>query len=377
MKPSTLSVPPKYYHHIDLLRFILSVIIIYSHIHSNISPYVKHPMYATLAGNCSLSSNVVVCFFIVGGIFLYNSHKRNPDASIFDYIVGRIARLWPILVFALLTETILRGSLPTQRTLLDSLFLQCSGLSLEYEGILWYISSYFFASILLYSILNIFSEKRALFIIALLTYFSYTFLINYNHGYIGGRDTVLYFLNRGMVRAVGGIGLGIVLACASRKLHEMYQLCPVSRITKSILFVLQSLTEIGSLIFLYRYIFLAPQIKNHIILVVVLAILLMSMLSENSLCGYLLNRRFLGFFGQYAYSIYAMQQSSFLILRKTLWLNESFTSNPVICLAVSVALAVLFGIAIYYIVELPCTKIYTKWNKKYLAAKQRMNIMPE
>lgn len=370
MNPSTLPVSKKYYHHIDLLRFVLSAIIVYFHMHSNIARYVDHPLYEILAANNNLAGNIVVCFFVIGGIFLYFSHKRAPDGSIFEYIVGRVARLWPVLVVAILTESALRGNFPAERNLLNSLFLQCSGLSLEPEGILWYISSFFFASIFLYAILNIFSEKKALLTIALLTYFSYTFLINYNHGHLGGRDTVLYILNRGMVRAVAGVGLGIVLASASEMLREMYQLCPLSRVANAFLIVLQGLAEICSLVFLFRYLFFAEPVKNHITLVVVVSILLMSMLSKNSLCGFLFNRKIFGFCGKYAYSIYAMQQASFLILRKTLWLNEAFTSHPLDCMAISVILSVLFGIAAYYIVELPCATLYSKWNKKYRAAKQ-------
>lgn len=366
------------FHHVELMRFLFSVQIIYYHIlHANIIPYVTDPCYAELAKLNDYSSNIVVCFFIIGGVFLYRSFCSNPDQNIFDYIVRRVVRLWPLLVAAFLLEGLLTGNIDWNRTLINSLFLQCSGISLEYRGMLWYVSSFFFASIFLFAILRSVSPRKALFYISLITYFSSVFLVNYFDGRIGGRETVLYVLNVGTLRGVAFIGVGILLAAIQERLRTVLDIAPLSRIAETILFIAKVVVETCSLLFLYNYFLCSRQQSNHIVLVLVFCLLMMCMMSKKDPLGMLLNRKCFGFCGKYAYSIYVMQGTGFLILQKTLWLNKEFVANVPLTIIVSILFILVLGIVGYYFVELPCANLYHKWSQKYQTAIKEISIVPK
>lgn len=362
---SNLSAPKKeFFYHIDLMRFIFSVIIVYYHIlHASIMPYVTNARYAQLAEPLNYSTNIVICFFIIGGVFMYRSFASRPELPVFEYIVSRVVRLWPVLVFAMLV-----GKIDWNRTLINAAFLQCSGLSLENKGILWYVSSFFFSNIFLYAILRSFSRRKAAFGISILVYFCTAFLINYNNGLIGGRDTVLYVLSIGVLRGVAFTGVGILLAMIYEKLRAMLELAPLSDLSQKILFVIKAATEILTIRFLYNYFMLSKRVSNHIILVLVFSLFLLCLLSRNDPLGLVLNRKVFGFCGKYAYSIYVMQGTSFYLLQKTLWNSEAFVSNVWLALAVSTAFAVAVGIGTYYLVERPCAGLYSKWNRRYRSA---------
>lgn len=363
------NVKKTFYHHIDLMRFIFSVLIVYYHVlHGSIMPYVTDPLYTQLAKANDFSSNIVVCFFILSGIFQYRSFRSNPELNVFEYIANRVVRLWPVLIFAMLSEALISGKFSWTRTLVNAMFLQCSGISLEYKGMLWYVSSFFFASIFLYAVLRSLSLRKAGFVISLLTYFCCAFLINYYDGGIGGRETVYYVLNIGVIRGVAFIGAGILLAMIYEKLASMQELAPISKAARRILFGVKAATEILSLLFLYRYFLQSTPLNNHIVLVLVFCLLLLCMLSRNDPLGILLNRKAFGFLGKYAYSIYAMQGTSFLILQKTLWSSDAFVAHVWLAVVVSVLFPLAVGIVIYYVVERPCASLYGAWYRRYRKA---------
>lgn len=349
-----------YSYHVDLLRFLFSLIIVYYHIlHANIMDYVTDPLYTTLGEKCSFSSNIVVCFFILSGLFMYRSYVKKPDTPIFGYICGRAARLGPVLITALLAEGLVSG-FNWPRILLNSLFMQCSGLSLEYRGILWYVSSFFFSSIFMYAILSILKEKKGMFVIALLTYLSTTFLVNHGNGSIGGRETIYYVLNLGVLRGVSGIGIGMLLAF----IHDNFRIRQngaASGWKKWIGFAVRLGIEGVTSYYCIRYFMLSERVGNHLVLVVVFCILLLSALSAGSPIAMVFNRKPFGYLGRYAYSIYVMQQTGFYILRKTIWQNTAFTDNVALCLIISTILVAALGVVTYHVVEKPCIKLYKKW----------------
>lgn len=363
--------PKKYLYHLDLLRFIFSLTIVYFHtVNSNIIPFVTDPKYRELGQACSYACYIVVCFFVLSGFFLYRSFRANPGVGIWDYILGRVARLWPILMTSTVLNALLSGEKSWQRVLIDGMFLQCTGLSLEYKGILWYVSSLFFASIFFYAILRSFSQQKAGILIALLSYFSIAFVVNYYGGAIGGRETVFYVLNMGMVRGVGFIGTGILAAMVLENLQKTQQILPLSRRASAVLFGFRLLAEISAALFLYFYFLQSPPMENHLVMVLVFVFFLLSLAAENSPAGNLFNRKFLGTLGKYAYSIYAMQEIGFLLLRKTLWNWDVFVSNVPLALTGSVLFCTILGVATYHLIEKPCIDAYLTWNRRYTAAKE-------
>lgn len=365
------------YHHIDMLRFVFSVMVVYYHVlNANIIPYVTDPIYEELGHQVRYSSNIVICFFLISGFFLYRSFRSHPDQSIFEYIVSRVVRLWPVMAVDMVAEAVLSGNFNWQRTLINGFFLQCSGISLEYRGVLWYVSAFFFATIFLYAVLRTCSERTSGLVIALVSYFSTAFLVNYNNGLIGGRETVLYVLNIGVLRGVAFMGTGILLAMIHEKLSVMLKLAPVSKLSETVLFCIKAILEGCALYFLYIYFLRSQSMSNHIVLVLIFSLFLLCLVSGKDPLGRIFNRKIFGFPGKYAYSIYVMQGAGFLLLQKTLWKWEAFVSNVWLAIGVSTLVPVAVGIAAYYLVEKPCAAVFQKWYAKYrmAAARERKNI---
>jgi len=373
--PAQTSSKRLFYHHIDLLRFLFSVLIVYYHLlHANMMPYVTDPAYSYLAARNNYASNVVVCFFILSGVFLYQSFLARPEQGIFDYIVSRVVRLWPVMMVSMISEAFLSGRINWSRTLVNAFFLQCSGISLEIKGLLWYVSAFFFASVFLYSILRSFSFRKALLLISIIVYFICVFLVNRFNGKIGGRETVFQILNIGVLRGVAFIGVGILVGVIHQRLAEMTKLAPLSKPSCTILFFVMVITEFFCLRFLYRYFLEAISPNNHIVLVLVFSLLLMCLLQKNDPLGFLLNRKVLGFCGKYAYSIYVMQGPSFLILEKTLWRNQVFVANVSLALIISTLFPTVIGIAVYHLVEQPCNILFRKWYRRYRDALENVAV---
>ena len=148
----------------------------------------------------------------------------------------------------------------------------------------------------------------------------------------------------------------------------MQHVLPLSPRTAAFLFYVRLAAEIAAGVFLYMYFLQSPPMENHLVMVIIFVILLLSLAAENSPTGKLFNRKFWGSFGKYAYSIYAMQEIGFLLLKKTVWNWTPLLSNVALTLTGSVLFCTLLGIAVYYLVEKPCTEFYTRWYRNYLQA---------
>lgn len=59
-------------------------------------------------------------------------------------------------------------------------------------------------------------------------------------------------------------------------------------------------------------------------------------------------------------------------LQKTLWQNSSFVQDHALrCLALSLVIVVIAGIAVYYIVEMPSAKLFKMMEKKLFVTKEK------
>ena len=165
-------------HNINFLRFFFSVIIVYFHIVPHIAKFINNPeiknIYISLSSKCYSASCIVECFFIISGYFLYKTIKNNVHESWFKFVLNKIARLWPVLAFSILITLIFKlfgiTKANTYSQIINLFFLQCTGVSIDYKGINWYVSSYFWVIVFYSYILKSFKDKYANLIIALCTY---------------------------------------------------------------------------------------------------------------------------------------------------------------------------------------------------------------
>lgn len=361
----------RYFYNVDFLRFIFSVIIVYFHIFSNIKKFygdsIAIDTYKNLSILCGSARLIVDCFFIIAGFFLFQTILKNKTNMV-QYVINRIARLWPVLAFSFLISVVF-FKFKLYTAIINSLFLQCIGVTLLYKGINWYISPFFWVSIFYFYILKNFDKKYVHLIIAFCIYFGLMCNINYFDGGVG-RETIKLFINTGVMRALSGIGIGYFIGLFYETVRDKIAQVEISQqvrdnvkeffnktIKEKCSFLIVSALEIYCFVFLINnFLFHKISYKNHLIFLIMFSVLFFCFLIKKGLLSKLLDNKYFAFCGKYAYSIYVMQQIAFNILKKTLWKNTEFVDNVPLCLAISVILPVIIGVLTYYLVEIPVGK---------------------
>jgi len=353
-------------HNIEFLRFLFSGIIVYFHIlHSNIMQYVNtNTTYSILREKSDAAGVIVECFFIISGYFLFISYRRDTHIDIFQFAVKKFFRLWPVLFFSILLGLVFFSEKKFP-SILNSLFSQCIGLSLDYKGINWYISPLFWVSLFYFALLINFDSKKVNVIIAVLVYFSYVIIINEANGEFG-RHTVHGIINLGTARAVAGIGLGyligITIECInSSKLRFLFFSPKFS--LKAVRLIVGTIVELISLAFLLEYCLIGSRYNNQFIVVIFFSALLICFIYRLGALSKVLDNKIMDYFGKYTYSIYVMQQISFWILQRSFWKYESFINQVGICISISIIFCIVIGIITYYAIERPAIIVYSRYLK--------------
>lgn len=347
------------YYNVDFLRVVFAVIIVYFHIlHSNIMGFTgDNAIYADLQKRSDNAMFIVEMFFIMAGFFFYYSyHGGNKKWG--EFVLGKVFRLWPVLACAVIVGGLL-GSF-TQNDILNLFFLQCMGISLEYKGINWYISSYFWAGIFLFGVLKNVKQKHADFVIGILVYISYVINLNYCHGGFG-RETVYGIFSLGLLRGIAGMGLGYLMASGyeyikQSDIRSFFQF--KSKLVEVVLFTILETFSFGYI--LYFTVVHNLEYVNKFIFVVIFVVLFSCFVLNRGLVSKACNQKIFGILGRYTFSIYAMQQFCFTVMQKTIWKQQKFVKHVWLCLAVSILLAVVVGSITYYCVEKPCAVFYRK-----------------
>ena len=353
---------PNKIYNIEFLRFLFTVIILYFHIlHANIIPYTgEQQKYLELQDLSKWASVAVQCFLVIGGFFLYQSEKRRAQESFIDTFLDKLARLWPVFAFYVLISLCF-FNMKWESALYQLTFLHCTGISLEYKGIIWYIAPYFWSIILISAILRFFSKRKAVLIISLIAYVGYAMNINYTHGGFG-RDIAFTFVSLGFVTTLSGVALGVLIAVLLEGIRSRFP----SWKKPLILTIVSTAIEIAALFLLVKKMTLGKgSLSNAFTLVILFSCLFVSFLCGRGLLGRLVNRPFWGVLGRYSYSIYVMQQISFYIMARTFWKNTFFLREHVfLSLLFSVVFSVIIGIGTYYLVEKPFHHFYKALRKR-------------
>lgn len=354
-------------YNIEFVRFIFSAMIIYYHLlHNNLITVTDGgtAFLNRLADDCEYAGFIVECFFIIAGYFLFRSYSKRPDLSVKEFAYNKIARLWPVLFVTVVIGVLFFGEneIPS---LFNVLFLQCIGVSLDYQGITWYVSPFFWAILFYFVLLKCARNKKMCnVLIGVISYFSYVLLVNR----FFGRETINDVFSLGVVRALGGIGVGYLIGVCLNSIQNMPAVKDF-RGTKTqnlLIGAAFSLAEIASAALLMRH-FLSRDntYGNQFFIVILFSVLLVCMISGRGILSRIFNNKIFGFAGKYAYSIYMMQQIAFWILKDTLWKNTDFIrQHGLWCIAISLIFAILLGILTYYAVEKPAANALKKLGAK-------------
>lgn len=287
----------------------------------------------------------------MSGYFLYISMQKKNE-SVFQFAMKKIIRLWPVLAFSTIFVFVF-GHFNVQNIftqLLNLLFLQCIGLSLEYKGINWYLSPLFWGLLFYFSLYKNLNRQKSLFLTLVLVYFGYLANISFTNGGFG-RGTVWGIVNLSLCRALAGVGLGAVLATLLSDLENVH-IEVISGKTKKIL---ASIFEVSTFVGLCYY-FFTPLKYNAFIVIPLFSILFILFVKKVGYFSSVLNCSIFALFGRYSYSIYVMQQTSFWILQKTLW-QTTIVNHIAVCLMLSLLSSFFIGVITYHLIEKPAGKI--------------------
>ncbi len=351
------------YSNIDFIRFIFSVIIVYFHIlHANILPYTNgQNLYVDLQTMTQGAGRIVEGFLLMAGFFLYQSYQKHRTKSFFEFTLDKLARLWPVYAFSVLLSIFFYKSSP-ESIILDLCFLRCTGISMDYKGITWYIGPFFWSCLIIFAVLKYFDSRKTPILLATMAYLGYCVNLNSTHGGLG-RETIFSFLSLGMLRILSGLCVGCLLAIFLKSCKKYYIPKHANLRTTVIIISIIELVTLG--ILLSYFLIGKPQFNNAFATIIIFIAYFTCALNNTGLISKLTNHKFFSFMGKYAYAIYVMQQSSFFILSKTLWTKCEFLyAHTYRALVISIIFSVLLGIAVYHLIEQPAIKVYKKWKEE-------------
>lgn len=354
---------------IEFLRVIACLAIILFHLFSMDrlgSLYGDTKWFHHLNNMTCDGGKAVDLFFILSGFFF--AWKFKPEINLQQFIKSKIIRLWPVMIFVILLSLFV--SLTTGVigwNLYDNLLvlvgLNGTGLVLKHTGAthvasFWYVSSMLWVMIFYHYIIRHFDKKYVNLSIACIVFLSYTFLIQSTHGTLNGIDMACSnVFNNGMLRALGGIGVGYLVA-------EWY-VTNVDYIKNKIFSLKNSLIitllELCCVYFIVNNLLLHYfKYPNKLIYILAFTFCLILFLFNKGYISRLLNDTKLGdifvFYGKYTYSIYIVHLFIYHILKNAVWnYSPQFCLNhPCLTILYTLTLVITSGVFLYHFVEQPC-----------------------
>lgn len=248
----------------DIWRVVFTFVIMLFHLVNGSPFYDKYPM---IKYHWYIA---VEFFFILSGYLLMQHVEKCNEECTFDYLKGRIWRLYPEYLLAFLVMASIRSyqsGLNIFKIIipnwLEAVMLQSIGTNIfpYVNNPAWYVSALLISSCLIYYML---SKHRELYLnlfgpVIIILIFSYLFrkyerleLFYHTEGVIG---------NTGLLRAIMGITIGVYAFCTVKALRSWLKRIPM--ILKSIMQVLMFggvlifslLREEGSYDFFFLFVF--------------------------------------------------------------------------------------------------------------------------
>ena len=350
---------------IEFLRTILIVLIIFHHTFIDRSwtlctLYPQTDIYKTCQYFIGHAYNAVEAFFIISGFFLATS-KKNPTLSVF--IKKKFSRLSPVIAFSMIicfVGTILGAfhfnviaNLMTV-LLLNNIFI-CN--SIGQNPVLWYTSALFGGLVIYFLILK--HSKYKIPIVAILTCMSYIVLEIINRGQFNHPlKNYYYVFNIGFLRAIGGIGVGILLNKFWIKYSKKLQTC----IVNSMVF---SISEIVVFSLFIWWLAMPHPKYNDMIFVGIFGILFVLFLIKRGIISKITDSNLWEKLGKYQYCLYVVHYVIIKLFGILLWQkNPQFViSHPYLPILIMVAMIIFISVFAYHIIEIKGGEITKKCLK--------------
>ena len=354
---------------IEFLRVIGCIAIILVHLFHTVLPksLINIDIYNKLFNMTSNGAKAVDLFFILSGFFF--AYKLNTHKTCWEFVKHKLIRLYPVLVFIMIIYFLFSLTSSIVFTYYDNILtLLClNGLGLTYKhinaGHFWYVSAMLWVLLFYYYLLKNYSKKNVNLFISLIILFSYTFILHANQGGIGGTWQTYYnILNLGLLRALGGIGIGYFIG-------EWYK-TNIEKInnwnSSTIQTILLSGLEFMTLYFIINNLIL-HKLKwfNQFIFIIAFTTIIMLFLVKKGIFSQILDNNICPNLAKYSYSLYMIHYPIFWYLRKTIWElhPELIYAHPILNIILTLLLVITAGVLTYHFVEKPAVNYLT--NKYY------------
>lgn len=349
---------------VEFLRFIFSIGIVFFHLvrwlgfdfTSNISLY-KFLYINNWAGIC------VEFFFIIAGFFLLIA--TNFNLSFLDFVKKKILRLWPVLVFAVLSFDILSFVTPLQSLKYENIYIILLMSNIGFLkntngdiGPAWFVSSLFWVLLFYFYLIKYVSKIWITFCISILTILSFAFLTHVNMRY--AFHNVYYIFNIGIMRAVACIGLGYLFGVVFTQYKQNIFSC-FKHGYKALIY---TCFEVYLFLFLIYHLFFHRVNCQNIYMIYIFAFsgLFWLFILKRGYFSRLLNNDFSVILGRYSYSIFIMHTIVLDLFKVYLWQQHKnfIIAYPVLNLILPVVASILLGILTYHLVEKPAAEFLKK-----------------
>lgn len=329
-------------YHIDFIKFLSAIGLVYFHLlHYNL-PATLYSVYQPLANSSAPAYILVELFLIISGYFLYkNTHSAQ---SISKQIFKLFFRIYPVFLFYNIILYISGNVFPNEVTN-NLLLIQCTQIVDTCRTIVWFVSPFFWCTLLIYTILKLF-KNFGKYIVFILMVTCYALLLKFSDGNFDKFYTITPYLNFAFVRVMGGLCLGTLVGAISN----------AQKIPRFLIYI----SEMICYITLFIHMFVVRIFANDIYCVLLFVILVILNTSYKSLFAHLFNNKTFGILGRYAFCIYIMQQISFNLIQ-VIHIEKYLSAVPTLILFIT--LSVIIGIITYYIIELPISRLNHKISK--------------
>ena len=352
----------KRFYNIEFLRVVLTFSIIFYHLQWTLfNNFTEVPIYSRFLITAWSGDQAVDFFFILAGFFLVYTYK---EISLLDFIKRKIIRLWPVILFCFILKLLI-FPIVGQRVhgwdlSLSLFFMDAIGWNVISVGETWFVSVLFWVSIFYFYLIKHFDKSKVFLTIALITWFCYTFEIHANQGGLRGVEVTWgYVFNTGLMRALGGIGIGCLIAKFYQSFHSMNSV----EIMAKPKYLMIGIIELILLLFVISIpLFIRNPFHNIIILVIAFVGLVVLFLIEAGWVSKFLNKSYWQKLSRYSYSIYLTHLIVIYSL-KPLWLShrDFVIMYPVSQIVLVFFLSVLVGFLVFHSIEKPGAELLKKF----------------
>lgn len=345
---------------IEILRFVCALAIVFYHLfHSGDNclgeifsgnRLIERFSISTVNGHIATD-----LFFVIAGFFTFYTLKENEKIT--DFIKNKISRLYPFVVLYAILDMSMKifvyhyqDYLPHEQ-ILRLLLIDNIGLNLEHSTITWFISALFWGLLLFRYAYDIFSKKAFNFLTGCIIVFCYSMILHCTNGNLGGHTINFYnIFNAGMMRSIGGIGIGYFIYLA----YISYKNKPYKNTKSKIVF--STLAEGFLIFFVFNNLFFHKlNYYSNFIILIGMVLLFWLLITKQGLLSRFLDVDICQNFGKYAYSIFIIHYPILCLFSYYIWQpHKNFVLNHLgINIVLPIIISVLFGIIFYHLLQKP------------------------